>query len=205
MKKMLCVGTFLLFLVSVTHSAVEIRGGLLVSAAPDTAVDMFGSGLSWGISVRKEFMPMLKLGVGFDSVFMMQSGIARSDLTDAVINAFVGLDNERYDVDYRMLPIYVEGMLDFPVIYAVAGMGIYPTWISIQELYIDDNGDDAEREIYSNARTRFGTFFGGGIRFEVDEMIIRFGLRYHVMKVHKEIMDNNISAFSADIGIEMNF
>lgn len=205
MKKLLCAIVFMSSLIVVTHANIEIRGGVLISAAPDAAVDMFGSGLSWGITVRKEFLPMFKLGIGFDSVFMLQSGIQQSDLTDVVINSYVTLDSDKYDIDYRMVPIFIEGMLDFPVVYAVAGVGIYPTWIDIDEIYIDEYGEEAKKEIYSKANTRFGTFIGGGLCYDVDGVIVRFGVRYHVMKVQKEIMNNNVSAFSADIALEFNF
>lgn len=204
MKKFLCVLTLILSIAVATHANIEIRGGLLISAAPDAAVDMFGSGLSWGITVRKEFLPMFKLGIGFDSIFMLQD-VKKSELTDSVINSFVDLDSDKYDIDYRMVPIFIEGMLDFPVVYAVVGVGIYPTWIDIDEIYTDEYGEEAKKEIYSKANTRFGTFIGGGLRYDVDGVIVRFGMRYHVLKVHKEIMNNNISAFSADIALELTF
>lgn len=204
MKKFLFVVILALSVAATTHANIEIRGGLLISAAPDAAVDMFGSGLSWGITVRKEFLPMFKLGIGFDSIFMLQD-VKKSELTDSVINSFVDLDSDKYDIDYRMVPIFIEGMLDFPVVYAVAGVGIYPTWIDIDEIYTDEYGEEAKKEIYSKANTRFGTFIGGGLRYDVDGVIVRFGMRYHVLKVHKEIMNNNISAFSADIALELTF
>lgn len=206
MKKIVLLSFFAIVLILSTYASFEIRGGLYVSAAPDTAVDMFGSGVFVGGSIRTEIFPMIKLGISVDRAFMFQSGLKDSDLNDDIIEMYVNDYSDQFDVEYAMMPICLEGMIDLPGIYGVVGIGIYPSWVSIKEVSTDIfTGEDTETEIYSKADTKFGSFFGGGIHFNVDGIELRLGFRYHVLQVNQAVMENNISAFSGEVGMEFKF
>jgi len=206
MKKIFLLSCLAIAFIFSTNASFEIRGGLYVSAAPDTAVDMFGSGVFVGGSVRTVIFPMVKIGISVDRVFMFQSGLEDSDLNDDIIEMYVDDYSNRFDVEYAMMPICLEGMIDLPGIYGVAGIGIYPSWVSIKEVNTDIfTGEDTETEIYSKADTKFGSYFGGGIHFNVDGVELRLGFRYHVLKIDQTVTENTISAFSGEVGMEFTF
>ena len=177
---------------------LEVRGGGYLTVSPDEAKNMFDKGVLVGVSLRKSIIPMFKLGIGFDYITLNKDAVSKMKMSSEM-QTIVDAASDA-DFEYKMVPIYLEATFEPPIIpfYVMAGVGTYRSSIKVT---VSGN------EIYNKSESKMGGFVGAGVKLGLPLLPISFraGAKYHILKVDKDVMSDNIKAISLEAAVRLNF
>lgn len=207
MKKLFIVLVVIISMVSISNAAplkpslgmeLEVRGGGYMTISPENAKNMFGNGYLIGGSIRKSIFPLIKIGLSVDMIKSSQDSIKEADLSESMSSA-VDTTNENIDVEYNMVPICAEIMVEPPILplYAHAGVGMYRSKITAE---ISGQG-----EVYNESDTKLGGFIGAGTKLGLPFIPISFraGAKYHILKVKETALEDSMKAISVEAGVRI--
>ena len=180
---------------------LEVRGGGYLTVAPETAKNMFGNGYLIGGSLRKSILPLVKVGVSIDRISFSKDALQYVDMSQEMQDT-VNAASDEVDIDYTMLPICGEIMVEPPIIplYAHAGIGMYRSSIKVT---VKDTGDVA----YDKSDSKLGGFIGAGTKLGLPMIPISFraGAKYHILKLEDKALEESMKAISVEAGVRINF
>ncbi len=206
MKKIGLLLILLLSVVFIVNSSplgmeLEVRGGGYLTVAPESAKNMFGNGYLLGGSLRKSIFPMVKVGVSIDRITFSKDALQYVDMSQEMQET-VSSTSDEVDIDYNMLPICGEIMVEPPVVplYAHAGIGMYRSSIKIT---VKDTGDVP----YDKSDSKLGGFIGAGTKLGLPMIPISFraGAKYHILKLEDKALEESMKAISVEAGVRLSF